>query len=81
MAATIIVKFIHGIILNERKSDKKGILTTDGLKELAKVAIIVTRPAWPKTIRIEAIRRLWGTAVISSASFVVNPVAVKHDKA
>ena len=79
MEETIIVRFIHGIRLNERKSDKKGILA--GLKELAKVAIIVTRPAWPKIIRTEAIRRLWGVAVTNSASLVVNPVAVKHERA
>src|SRR4030042_295073 len=81
IATAIIVKFIQGIRLDERKSDKKGSLKTGGLKELAKVAIIVTRPAWPKTMRIEAIRRLWGVAVINSDSFVVNPVAVKQDSA
>ena len=81
MATAMIVKFIQGIKLGETKSGKKVSLMTGGLKELAKVAIIVTKPAWPKIMRMDAIRRLCGVAVINSASLVVKPVAVKHDRA
>lgn len=62
----------------------KGILNPgineSARRELAKVATILTNPAWPRTIRAEAIRRRWGLPVINSDSLVVNPVPVKHDK-
>jgi hypothetical protein len=49
--------------------------------ELARVATIVIKPAWPKTIRIEAIRRLCRFVTINSASEVVKPVEVKQERA
>jgi hypothetical protein len=84
MAATIIIRFIKGRTLSEIVTAEKGITNFSaarGLSELAKVAIIVTKPACPKTIRTVAIRRLRRSLVINSDSFVVKPVAVKHDSA
>jgi hypothetical protein len=52
-----------------------------GTIELAKVEIIITKPALPNIIRTEAILRLCLLLVINSASFVVKPVPEKHDSA
>ena len=50
------------------------------LIELAKVAMRVTRPAFPRIIKVLAIflRALWLTII--SASRVVYPVPEKHDR-
>ncbi len=50
-----------------------------GRKVLAKVAIIVTSPTFPKIIKVDAMRRLWGLLTTSSASLVVKPVPEKQD--
>jgi len=59
---TIVTKFIQGSKLDGTMARKKGIVNLGiivaGLNELAKVAIRVTRPAWPKIISVEAIFRL-----------------------
>ena len=85
IATAVIVRFIQGSALFGMENGKSGMSNFStiarGLNEFANVAIIVIKPALPKTIMTEAIRRLRGLFVISSASFVVNPVPVKHERA
>ena len=82
----MIARFTHftnsGFMLNGKNdSDNLDSIVSWGNTELAKVAIKITKPALPKIIRIVAILRLCLSLVISSDSFVVNPVPEKHDSA
>ena len=74
------IRFIKGANQEVKDTRRKGILTPNVsvLNELAKVAINETNPAFPKTMRIDAIRLLWILRVINSDSRVVNPVPVKQ---